>query len=382
MSNLLENYKDQFTLDGTLKPQAGVSKEKVKFLKGLYEKAKMGDRMSEAQLSELFSSTDAGFSMAHLANIQTIPQLPKEEEENLQGLAGQRTVKDFNPVVLRSLIASAGVQGSGLDANGAASVVPEGTNYPMVTMTEGHESFYSKLSKRGLRFDWTWESFINDTVGTIQDMPGELVDVYGKSVNAEIFDALGQSAQFLEGGIELPDGTTTTPNSKLSAEGLLAAAIAYENRTVNGNKLGDAGSYNVVIPKGRKRFLEYDLAQFGRIVSVQDGNLTLLPDTAKQELMPAITIVESDRVTGTEWFFLPKPGATSRPVLEQLKLRGHELPELRYRNDQGFHPGGGQVGLFQGGYDADTASMRLRIVTGGVLWDDTFVVRSNGTGQA
>ncbi|MGO2150887.1 MAG: phage major capsid protein [Microbacterium gubbeenense] len=382
MANLLENYKNQFTLDGALKPQAGASKEKVKYLKGVYEKAKAGDRMADAQLAELFTSTDAGFSMAHLINIQTIPQLPKEEEENLQGLAGQRTVKDFNPVVLRSLIASAGVQGAGLDQHGAASVVPEGTNYPMVTMTEGHESFYSKLSKRGLRFDWTWESFINDATGTIQDMPGELVDVYGKSVNAEIFDALGQAAKFLEGGIELPDGTSTVANAKLSAEGLLAAAIAYENRKINGNKLGDAGSYNVVIPKGRKRFLEYDLAQFGRIVSVQDGAFTLLPDTAKQELMPNIKIVESDRVQGSEWYFLPTPGSTSRPVLEQLKLRGHESPEIRYRNDQGFHPGGGQVGLFQGGYDADSASMRLRIVTGGVLWDDTYVVRSKGTGQA
>ena len=379
--NLLENYKDQFTLDGKLKPQGGATREKVKAVKGLYEKAAAGDRVANAQLSELLTSTDAPFSLAHLLNIQTIPQLPEEEKEGLQGIAGTRTVNDFKPVTLFSLFNRKPVEGAGLDEHGAASIVPEGTQYPMVSLTEGEESFYQRLSKRGLRFDWTWESFVNDAVGAIEQMPGELVKVYGQTVNAELFEALSQATRSLEGGITLPNGEVTVPNAKLDADGILAAVMAYENRTINGNKLGRASAYNLIIPTGQRTYLEWNLAQWGRVVTVQDGNLTLIPDDVKQKLMPNFTIIESDRLKDGEWYFLPKPGTTSRPVLEQLKLRGYEAPEIRYRNDQGALPGGGQVGLFQGGYDADTASLRLRIVSGAALWDDTYVVKSDSSGQ-
>jgi hypothetical protein len=380
MENLLEQYEDQFTLDGELTPQPGVTEEKALYVKEQYEKAKRGSRVAEAHLAELFTSTDASFSMAHLANIDIIPQLPKELEK-LDGLAGQRTVKDFNPVVLRSLINSAGVEGDGVDARGAAAIVPEGTPYPLVTVKSDEESFYSKLSKRGFRFDWTFESWINDIVGFFEELPNELLTVTGKTAYAEIFDALDMASQKLP-AVTLLDGTTTDPNPPVSFQAILAGSIALGEREINGEKVGEVNSFIVLVPKGRKRFLEYDIAQAGRVVAVQDGNLTLMPDSALLSLFPEIEIVETARLTGTQWKMYPKPGTTPRPVLERLNLRGYENPELRVRSDQGFYPGGGQVGLFQGGFDADTASMRYRYITGAVLWDDTWVVVSDGDGLA
>ncbi|MDF2506239.1 MAG: hypothetical protein K0Q52_98 [Microbacterium sp.] len=380
MENLLEQYKNQFTLDGKLKPQPGVTKEKVKEAKRLFTGAQAGSYVAEGQLKELFSSTDLSFSMAHLLNIDLIPQLPKEAEQ-VENLAGYRLVKDFNPVVLRSIIGRDGVEGAGVDSRGAAAVVPEGTPYPIVTVKSDEESFYSKLSKRGFAFDLTFEAIINDLIGELEGLPTEFLKTTGKTYYAEVFDALEKAGQFLE-SVTLPNGESTVPNAPVSAAAIIAAAVAYENRAINGNKLGAASSYNVIVPKGRKRFLDYDILQYGRIIQVQDGNLTLAPDSAIQALFPSIEIIESDRVTGSEWYFYPKPGSTSRPVLERLGLRGYETPEIRVRNDQGFYPGGGQVGMWQGGFVADTASYRYRLITGAVLWDDTFVVRSKGTGQA
>lgn len=378
VSELLEQYKNPFTLDDELKPLPGVTEARVKRAQELWQKAKRS-RSAEGQLVELFTSTNLNMSIAHLLNIQTIPQLP-EELKVLDGLAGQRTVRDFNPVVLRSLIAS-GIEGKGLDARGAAQVVPEGTPYPIVTVKSDEESFYQKLSKRGFRFDFTFESIINDLLGELDGLPAEMLKVTVETIYAEIFDALDEANQHLP-QVELPDGEVIPADAPISALAIIAAVVALENRTINGRKIGTVNDVNVIVPKGAKRFLEYDIAKFGRVTEVQDGALTLGPDREIQALFPNVNIIESDRVLGTNWKLYPKPGTTPRPVLERLNLRGYENPEIRVRSDQGFYPGGGKVDLFDGGFDADTASYRYRYITGAALWDDTYVVVSDGTGQA
>lgn len=372
----LEAFKNQFTLDGKLKPQPGVTIEKVKAVKSLFEKAQAGSYMAEAQLKELFTTSDAAFSMAHLINVQTIPQLP-EELEDIDGLMGKRVVRDFSPVVLRGQIDNEGVEGAGVDQYGAAAIVPEGSPYPAVTFSGSEESFYSRLAKRGVVFSWTWESWINDIVGELEQMPERLLSITKKTILAEFWEAMNTAAKQV-GAVTLPDGTTTNANPRLSAMGIIAAVTDIENRLINGRKIGSIDSYIVLVPRGQKRFLEYDIAQFGRVISVQDGNLTLAPDAEIQALFPNIRVVETDRLSGTAWRIYPVPGSTARPVIERLLLRGYENPELRVRSDQGFHPGGGKVGIFEGGFTADTSELRYRHVTGAVLWDDSYIGVSTG----
>lgn len=374
----LENVKDSFTLDGLVKPQPGVTKEKAAFVKNLYEQAQRGNRVAEARLAELFTSTDASFSMAHLLSIATIPQLAEDQEE-IDGLMATRTVKDFNPVVLRSIIAKEGVEGAGIGQYGEAAVVPEGTPYPIVSFSGSEESFAQQLNKRGFRFDFTFESWINDLVGELEQMPDRMRVATKNTILADFWDVINQAAQ-TNGSVSLLDGKTVSANAPLSAIGLIAMAQDIENRTINGNKIGQLPAYNVLVAPGKKRLLEYSLAQFGRVVQVQDGNLTLAPDSDMAALVPNVRIIESNRLTGTNWKMYPKPGTTPRPVVERLVLRGYEQPEIRVRSDQGFYPAGGKVGLFEGGFDADTAAFRFRLVNGAALWDDTWVGISTGAG--
>lgn len=382
VSELLKQYKNPFTLDDQLRALPGVTEARVKRAQELIQKARRS-RAAEGQLVELFTTSNLSLSVAHLLNIQTIPQLP-EELKAIDGLAGQRTVRDFNPVVLRSLIASAGVEGAGINADGSAAIVPEGTPFPKVTVKSDEESFYSKLSKRGFRFDFTFESIINDILNELDGLPAEMLKVTIDTIYAEIFDALDQADQHLP-AVTLPDGTTTPADAPVSALAIIAAVVALENREINGRKIGTVNEVNVLVPKGRKRFLDWDIAQFGRVLTVQegpdgDGAKILAPDTIIQSMFPNVTIIESDRLTGTQWKLYPKPGTTPRPVLERLNLRGYENPEIRVRSDQGFYVGGGKVDLYDGGFDADTASYRYRHITGAVLWDDTWVVVSDGDG--
>lgn len=372
---------DKFTLDGRIKPPVGVTVEKAKRAKALFEAARGGSFAAKGQLQELFSSTDIGFTMGHLANIDFISQLPKEDPEEINGLAGRRVVNDFNPVVLRSMISGNGAEGAGVDENGAAAVVPEGTPYPIVTVKNDEESFYSKLSKRGVRFDFTWESFINDIVGFFEELPGHLMDLTQKTIVAEVFDAIDQ-ANVPVGAVTLPDGTTTLPNPVLSAQSIIAATIDLENREINGNKLGTLDDFILLVPKGRKRFVEWEFAQLNRVVAVQDGALTLAPDNALVSLFPRVEIRETSRLTGTAWKLVPRNGTTARPVVEQLRLRQQQEPELRVRSDQGYRPGGGRIDLFEGGFDSDTMSYRYRFPVGGVLWDPIWIASSDGSGEA
>lgn len=374
IAELLEQYDDQFTLDGRIKPQPGVTEAKVAEAIKLLDSAKRS-RVEEARLAELLTSTDLGYSIAHVLSVNMIPQLDKALED-VEDLAGHRTVKDFRPVVLRGLIAGDGVEGPGIDEHGAASVIPEGTPFPHVTVTSDEEAYFSRLRKRGFRADVTFEAVINDELGEIDELPDAFLETVGKTHYAEVFEALETATQGLAGATLL-DGTTVAANSPVSANALIAGAAQIEANLVNGNPIGEISRYIVLVAPGKRRFLEYDINQIGRIITVTDGALTLSPDADMKALFPNVTIKESTRLTGNQWRMFPAPGTTRRPVLERLSLKGYTTPEIRVRSDQGFLPGGGKVGVWQGGFDADTSSFRLRMFTGAALWDDKYVLKVN-----
>ena len=374
IKTLLEQYEDQFTLDGLVKTQPGVTEAKARKAMELLDAASTS-RVAEAQLAELLTSTDVGHSIAHVLSVNMIPQLPEALEE-VGEIAGERTVKDFRPVVLRGLINGDGVDGEGVDEHGAAAVVPEGTPYPHVTITNDEESYYSRLRKRGFRADVTFEAVINDDLGEIQELPDQFLTTVKKTHQAEVFEAL-ESASLGLTATTLIDGTTVAANAPVSAHALIAGAAEIESRLVNGNPIGEISRYIVLVAPGKRRFLEYDINQVGRIITVQDGALTLSPDADMKALFPNVTIKEHPRLTGNQWRMFPAPKATARPVLDRLNLKGYTTPEIRVRSDQGYLPGGGKVGIWEGGFDGDTSSFRLRLFTGAVLWDDKYVLKVN-----
>lgn len=377
IKELLEQYDDQFTLDGKIKPQPGVTEAKAQKAMELLDAAS-NSRVAEAQLAELLTSTDVGHSIAHVLSVNMIPQLPDALEE-IGEIAGERTVKDFRPVVLRGLITGDGPDGEdggGLDEHGAAAIVPEGTPYPHVTITSDEEAYYSRLRKRGFRADVTFEAVINDDLGEIQELPDQFLKTVTKTHVAEVFEAL-ESASLGLTGATLLDGSTVAANSPVSAKALIAGAAEIEARLVNGNPIGEISRYIVLVAPGKKRFLEYDINQMGRVITVQDGAVTLGPDADMKALFPNVTIKEHPRLTGNQWRMFPAKGTTARPVLERLNLKGYTTPEIRVRSDQGYLPGGGKVGVWEGGFDGDTSSFRLRLFTGAVLWDDSYVLKVN-----
>lgn len=194
----------------------------------------------------------------------------------------------------------------------------------------------------------------------------------------EVYEALvnGTTATLAAG--TLPDGTAVPANAAISPEAIWAAIIQLQNVKVNGNKVGRASGYNVVVPTGTADYINYALNR--TILQVVDGSVVYGP--GDRSALANVSIVETNFLTGTNWIVLPKPNAIRRPVLELLRLRGYERPELRVRSDAGQYVGGGVVSPFEGDFTADEIEMRARFVAGGVLWDSSYSVKSNGTGTA
>lgn len=362
-------YEDNFTADGRLHPGKGATPAKVKEAKGLMTAALGGDYVADAQLrrkvtAEAYTSSDLAPAVAHLVNLQAIQQLDKPQY-SVSDLVNVRVVPDFRPAVLYSLYGD--ITGPGLDANGAPSRVPEGTQYPTVTVS-GVESFYASLAKRGIRFDYTWEAQVN-SAEFFAGLPTEIAQLSHDADYAEVLTAILSATGVDLAGGSLPNDVTVLPNAPIAPDAIWEAKRELANRSINGRKIGQLSGYNVLVPIGMKDIIDYQLNR--QMIQVQDGSITFNGSSYYQGALGNITTVESPRVTGTQWVVLPKPGATRRPSVELLKLRGYETPELRVREDGG-----------DASFDTDTKAFRLRYVVGGALWDENYIVMSDGTGVA
>lgn len=358
-----------FTLDGRLAVPPGVTVEKVKRVESLITDARRGSRVSEAMLVEAITSGDLAAATSHFINLITIPQLD-EIERDWSAIASTRVVPDFRPAVLYSMFGT--LDGSGINDDGSAARVPEGTPYPKVTVS-GVESAYSKIAKRGLRADWTFEAMVNDPIGWLEEIPSAMTQVTLDTEWAEVGEALVSTGTGLASQV-IADGTTVPINAPISANAILAAIQQMALTTVNGTKrkVGTLSGYTVIVPVGKKMQVDWMLRQAQNIIQVvpasaSGGNVYVGPDNA---ILGSVTVVEHDAITGTNWRLIPAPGAYRRPVIDLLRLRGYETPQVRYRND------GDEFS-----FDADTASFRYRYVSGGAAWFSEVIIESDGTGS-
>lgn len=384
----MTTYKNLFTLDGRLRPGVGVSEKKVRAVQALLENGKQS-LIARATLQEALTTSDAIFNLAYLANLNFVDNFDKAER-SWSNIAGTRTVNDLRPATLYSLNRSwtDGTSGSQvLSPYGAAPTIPEGTAYPYAYIS-GDVAQGAGVTKKGFKTDWTLEARINDGLGVLDRLPQEMLEVSLDTEADEVWGALTTQAKGvlsqIDGGT-LPDGTVVPSNSPLTRGALIQAQIELGNRTVNGRRIQATGGFNLIVPVGKAIYANWILNQtLGNIVT----NSNQAAGTATTEYVYAyngpnqlagITVVESERVTGTEWFLLPAKGSTRRPVLERLSLRGFETPFLAVENHAGIFTGGGAVSPFEGSFDADVITLKLRQFGGGVVWDGgAGVVYSKG----
>jgi hypothetical protein len=394
MNNKVREYKNPFTLDGRLRPGIHVTEKKVGAVSDLMEKYNEGSLIAGATLQEALTTSDAIFNLAYLANLQFVPNYDLAERDWENIVTGpNRIVPDFKPVTLYSLNQS-WTDGNGvtqvLDSHGAAPVIPEGTPYPYIYIA-GETAQGAAVTKKGVKTDWTLEARINDGLGAIADLPSQLLQVSLDTESAEVWSALvnGKTAASNYLTVTIPDplggaNIVLPPNAPLSRNALIGAIQQLAQRTVNNRRIQVRGNaYNLIVPIGVGIFAEYILSQV--LTGITTGAATTLVgtyDVTRPNPLAGITVVESEWVTGTQWYLVPKKGSTVRPILERLELRGYQTPQLFVDNHVGTAVGGGAISPFEGSFDADVITLKLRQFGGGVLWDAGIgIVYSSGAGS-
>lgn len=378
----MKTYKNPYTLDGRLPFRAGVTQAKVEAAKDLVERALSGDRIAEGKIKEaLVTTSDFAFNFAQLVNATVLPSLDEVERVSSQ-IAGVRRVSDFRDNYLYGLSRQwrEGVVGDGGDNEPLDHLptVPEGTPYPEAIFA-GELIQGSSARKAGIRTGITWEAIVNDTMGIVQAIPGAFRDLALNTVERDVFrtliDGVG-GGQSLANGTSI-DGTAVVANAPLG-RAALDVAITQLRNAVKDNYGGTInGGYRLVVGVGQGRQASWLINNL-TLDSIKDGNLVLNVSGANP--LAGIEVVESVYVDGTDWYLLPAPGTTVRPVLDRLVLIGYEEAELRVNNLTGSYVGGTTVPPFEGSFDADTADWRVRLVSGAVLWSPYAVVHSTGAG--
>lgn len=377
-------YKDNFTLDGRLKVVNGVTKAKVSAVKNLYEKRSQGDHIASAQLTEAFTTSDAVFNFAHFASINMIPNYD-DAPNTWSQIANTREVSNFQDVTLYSLNRSwtdgtgpSDVLGGG-DPQFVSPVIPEATPYPYAYIS-GQNSQGVGIKKRGFKTDITFEALTNDAAGVFDMLPDEMLNVALDTDESSVYEALIGGGKLNPLGPQtLPNGDSVVANNALTPDAILAGILQLSERTVNGSKIRVTGGYNLIVPVGMKVYIDYQLGL--RLGYILDGNKVY--NASGLDALGSVTVIESEYLTGTEWFLLPKKGATRRPVLDKLELRGYRTPQLFVDNRVGTYLGSASVSPFEGSFDNDTITLKLRQFTEGVVWDGGIaIVYSNGTGTA
>lgn len=377
-------FKDTFTLDGKLRPGLGVTKKKVAAVAGLIDEAFMGNRTAKGTLEEALSTTDAMFNYTHLVGLNFVPQFAEEPRE-WQKIASVRQVSDFREVIDYELDPqwTSNTLGDG-DPVFTLPKIPEGTPYPEAYF-EGQEAAGARIAKYGAGTGFTFEAFINDSLGIIAQMPDKLREVALDTEEAFVFNALKANAgndQKLAAGTN-PDGTAVVADAPFTRDALIQAMIQLKQRKYNGRYIQFNGGFVLVVAPGMKINAEFQL--YSQALDRLNKNSGAREFTASDAaLVAGITdIIESPFVEGNAWYLTPAGGkiGAGRNTLQILRLIGHEAPELRIEDVTGTYVGGGKVSPFEGSFDTDQARFRVRMFGGGFNFFPDSVLWSAGTGK-
>lgn len=367
----------------TRKFPAGVSESKLTATAKLVTDAVRGDRLALAQIeSHLTTGDDLIFNFAYLTSQNMIPLFDEAPRvwNKVASTASYDSFKAPEKFSLRPEVSGFArpVTEPGKPDN-VAPIVPEASPYPKFTF-EGEVYVGGKLHKRGAAFSLSWEKLIDGASSLIPELPRLITESFLDAEEWEIFGTLLASVgatQQLAAGTNL-DGTTVTANAPISREALLQAIAQLGQREIEGRRVQVTGGYNVVVPIGQAETVRYFVNTLS-LDQVQDGDLRFAVNGYNP--LAGIEAIESEYVTGQSWYLIPKPGATRLPILELMKLRGHETPDIRVNNVTGSYVGGGNVGPFEGSFETDDAEFRGRYPIKGANWNPDLIVWSDGSGQ-
>lgn len=382
--------KIDLSAEGRLEVHPYVNERKLGRMQEMIEGATMGGYAAErarTDLKETLSTSDAVFSLAHLANLRNLPDFDEAPRQwNL--IASTETVDDFKPTSFYSLRQTLGDGlefGKDTDGNHVSPKVAELDTYQYAFGYE-EESIRVAIEKRGFKYGLSLEEIINDPSRRIRTVPGDMLNIALDTDEFLVFRALqdgASAATQLDGGVDPTNGQTILPNAPISANAIRFALTEISRRTLNGRRVQLANQYYAVVPLGTKELIEADIARERSMIQVSDGNYIYGPNP-QGNLSRLAGVIESEWVTDDgRWYLVPAAGSTRRIGLVKLELAGRTAPEILVNNFTGSSLGGGTVDPFVAAhFDNDSVDLKLRQFTNAALVTQDQIVWSDGSGIA
>jgi hypothetical protein len=292
-----------------------------------------------------------------------------------QSVAKRSTVRDFRRVKRYTL--------DGGEAT--LSEVKQQGEYPAASLADGEYEY--AVAKHGRRLPLSWETFINDDLDALSDIPTRLANAARFSeerfVTALFASSSGPNSTFFSSGHE----NIVTGNPALSVSGLTTAFTVLASQTDTDNNPIYINAVVLMVPPALK-VAAMNILNATELLSAAGGG----DGTGNDQLRVAnwlrnlVTLVDNpwlpiiDTTSGnTGWYLFADPNV-GRPALEVGFLRGHEQPELFQKTPNAVRVGGGTVDPLDGDFETDSVDHKVRHVFGGTLMDYRSAVASSGAG--
>ncbi|HEY7274304.1 MAG TPA: hypothetical protein VH502_16345 [Actinoplanes sp.] len=294
-----------------------------------------------------------------------------------QSVAKRNTVRDFRTVKRFTLDGGEAV----------LTEVPQESEYPAASLADGGYEY--SVKKYGRRLPISWESFINDDLDALSDLPGRLANAARFSEERFVTDlfagSTGPDSTFFSSG----HANIVTANPVLSVAGLTTAfTVLAAQVDTDGNPIFVNGVVLMVPPA--LKVAATNILNATEILAADGGGdgtgtnqlrvANWLTNDVTLVVNPWLPVVSSSSNGNTSWYLFADPN-TGRPAMEVGFLRGHETPELFQKSPNAVRVGGGTVDPLDGDFETDSTDHKVRHVFGGTLMDYKSAVASNGTGS-
>lgn len=283
-------------------------------------------------------------------------------------------------------------------ASGPLEVVPELTEYPATSLTEGRYQFH--VTKYGKRIPFSWEARINDDLDMLSSIP----DRFGRG-------ARRTEERFATGlfvGVNGPDATlysvahanqiitangASANNPPLSISGLKDALIVLSRAVDSDGEPIALDMVTLVVPPALRvtaleiiNALQIEIGTVGQGANAAPAAETRLitrnffSSGLNLQVNYYIPVLATGANGNTSWFLFAPPDV-GRPAIEVAFLTGHTEPEIFIKEPNARRVGGGAINPLEGDFDTDAIEYKIRHVIGGGQLDPKATVASNGSGS-
>lgn len=379
------------TCGGRLNIHPFVTERKVQAIAEMSKFAKQGGHAGQrarVDLAETLSTSDAPFAFAHLVNLRNLPQYD-EVTPDLDPITNDEVVPDFRPATFYSLTPNfAGLEhGKDNDGQRIAPKVAELDTY-QYAFGYTQEDTSIAVEKRGFKTGWSLELGVNDPYGLVNRFPGDMLQVGLKTdeyvrVRA-LINGVTAASEFVP-GTDFVSGTAVGADAPPTAAALRVAIRQINDRTDdNGNRVPIPARFRLVVAPGMRDSIEWSIGLARGLTEVQDGNIVYRAPAGFSDPLARIQgVIESEFLTGQQWYLVPEKGTTARPALIRVTLAGYTAPEVYVSNFNGAPLLGGASGNpFQAySFDNDSIDLKFRQFLNAGLFSEDAIVWSTGEGS-